>query len=170
MSDWRLPTIVYIVLVLFAVIYCAQMYPQLPERMASHFGADGRANGYSPKEFFFALMGMVMAISAVPAFLVPLTLRNTPQHKLNLPNKGYWLAPERAEDTYRFFKTWMAWFGCALLCVLLYGTSMAMKANLDGAGQFDSDAMMRVMMGFAIFVGVWLVVFVRHFRNVPSSQ
>jgi uncharacterized membrane protein len=170
MNDFRLPTIIYVLLLIFGALHFAQIYPQLPERMASHFAADGTPNGWSPKEFFFLLMGFVVAMSAIPTFLVPLKLRNLPPHKINLPNKHYWLAPEHEEDTFRFFRAWMGWFGCALLFVLLFATTQAVNANLPSIGHFDSTAMLYVLLGFGLFVTVWLYAFLRHFKNVPPGQ
>lgn len=170
MNDSRLPTVIYLLVLLFGIWHFAQIYPQLPERMASHFAADGTPNGWSPKQAFFILMAAVIAVTAIPAFLVPLKLRSLPHHKINLPNKDYWLAPEREEQTYGIFRTYMAWFGCALLFVLLYGTGQAADANLPSVGHFDSNAMIYVMVGFALFVGVWLILFLRHFQNIPSAS
>jgi len=170
MSDSRLPTAVYFLLLVFGVWHFAQVYPQLPERMASHFSADGTPNGWSPKQAFFILMAMITAVTAIPAFFVPRKLKNLPRQRINLPNKEYWLAPEHAEETYSFFRTYMAWFGCALLFVLLFGTIQAANANLPSIGHFNSTAMIYVMIGFALFVGVWLILFLRHFQNVPPSS
>ena len=68
MSDARLPAIIYLFLLLFGVLHFAQVYPQLPEQVASHFAADGSPNGWSPKGFFFLLMGFAVVMSAIPAF------------------------------------------------------------------------------------------------------
>ena len=170
MNDSRLPTAIYFLLLLFGIVYFAQIYPQLPDRMASHFAADGTPNGWSPKQGFFFLMAMITAVTAIPAFLVPLKLKSLPRQRINLPNKEYWLAPEHAEETYSFFRTYMAWFGCALLFVLLFGTTQAVNANLPSIGHFNSKAMIYVMVGFVGFTGVWLISFIRHFQNVPSPS
>src|SRR5215469_3204832 len=167
MTDSRLPTAIYSLLLLFGIAHFAQIYPQLPERMASHFAADGTPNGWGPKQGFFLLMTMIIGLTVIPTFVVPLKLKSLPRPKINLPNKEYWLAPERAKETYRFFRTYMAWFGCALLFVLLFGTTQAANANLPSIGHFNSAAMIYVMIGFAAFVGLWLISFIRHFQNVP---
>ena len=170
MNDSRLPTAIYFLLLLFGIVHFAQIYPQLPDRMASHFAADGTPNGSAPKQDFFLLTAMIAAVTAIPAFLVPLKLKRLPRQRINLPNKEYWLAPEHAEETYRFFRTYMAWFACALLFVLLFGTAQAANANLPSIGHFNSTAMIYVMVGFAAFVGVWLISFIRHFQNVPAAS
>ena len=47
--------VVFAVLLVVALALLAVYYPQLPERMASHFNGAGRANGWSSKAFFFGV-------------------------------------------------------------------------------------------------------------------
>ncbi len=115
MNDTRVPTFLYVFLMLLGLLQWAHVYPQLPDIMASHFSGHGTPNNWQPKQAFFLLMGVVVLISAIPTFVVPRRLASMPEDKINLPNKSYWLAPERREDTFRFVRVKMAWFGCALL-------------------------------------------------------
>ena len=169
MNDSRFPTILYCVLLVLGVLQWAHVYPQLPAVMASHFSGYGAPNGWQPKPAFFAVMALVIAVTAIPTFLVPRRLPSLPPERINLPNKSFWLAPERREETFRFFRAQMAWFGCALLFLLLYATSQAINANLPSIGRFDWQGMWYALGGFAIFCIVWLIHLLRHFQNVPES-
>jgi uncharacterized membrane protein len=170
MSDSRLPKLFFVLLLLLGLLNWARVYPQLPDSMASHFAGDGTPNGWEPKPFFFALMALILAMSAFVAFLVPRLVAAQPDSRINLPNKLYWLSPTHRQETMRYFAAQMAWFGCALLFVLLYGTSQAINANLRAIGYFDSRAMWYVMAGFLLFTFVWLIHFVRHFVKVPEPH
>ena len=123
MNDARLPTFLYVFLLVLGLLQWAHVYPQLPDVMASHFSGHGTPNAWQPKPAFFRVDGIVIPVTAVPTFVVPRRLPSMPPDKINLPNKSYWLAPERREATFCFVRTQMAWFGCALLFVLLYATS-----------------------------------------------
>src|ERR1700758_1494825 len=46
MNNTRLPALLYLVMLAFGVLHWAQVYPQLPDRMASHFSANGTPNGW----------------------------------------------------------------------------------------------------------------------------
>jgi uncharacterized membrane protein len=169
MNDSRLPTILYFVLLLLGIMQWAHVYPQLPNVMASHFTARGIPNGWQSKPVFFLLMAIVIVVTAVPAFLVPRRLPSMPPDKINLPNKSYWLAPEHREATWSFFRAQMAWFGCAVLFVLLYAASQAINANLPNIGQFDWQGMWYVLGGFLLFCTGWLIHLLHHFYHPPES-
>ena len=71
MNDARIPTFLFLLLVLFAVLQCVHVYPQLPDVMASHFDARGTPNGWQPKHAFFILIAVVILVCTIPAFIVP---------------------------------------------------------------------------------------------------
>ncbi|HVK06735.1 MAG TPA: DUF1648 domain-containing protein, partial [Armatimonadaceae bacterium] len=68
-------------------------YPLLPERVASHFGPDGRADGWTAKDAFIGVsVGTILFLSVFMSALSALIAR-IPDEAINLPNKEYWLAP-----------------------------------------------------------------------------
>ena len=170
MSDPRLPKLVYFVMLALGLLQWARSYSQLPALMASHFAANGAPNGFQPKEVFFILMIIVVGRSGDVDGHRAIILSSKPPERLNLPNKSYWLAPEHRLETFRFFRTQMAWFGCAILFVLLYGTSLAINANLNTDRRFDSISMFYVMVVFGVFTLVWVIQFVRHFNKIPPHS
>jgi uncharacterized membrane protein len=170
MNTPRLPQWVYGLLLLCGAIGAAHYYMLLPERMASHFSADGTPNGWQLKEMFFLLMGLVSASTAIIGFLAPVLIARRPASQINLPNKEYWLAPKRRAATMEFIAGQMRWFACAVLTVLLFGGYEAIQANLREVVRFDSQVMLAVMVGFVVFVLVWLIGFVRHFSRVESDE
>jgi uncharacterized membrane protein len=169
MNDPRLPTLLFCFLLLLGILQCVHVYPQLPNVMASHFTGRGVPNGFQPKSAFFCLIGVIVALCAIPAFLVPRRLPKLPPEKINLPYKSYWLAPERREDTFRFFRAQMAWWGCGLLFLLLYTMFLAVNANLPGIGYFNWQGMLLALGAFLLFTILWLTHFVLHFCNVSDS-
>ena len=169
MNDSRLPALLFFLMLVLAVLQWVHVYPQLPDRMASHFAANGTPNGWQPKQTFFVLMSFVVVLCAVISFLVPRVIGLVSPNNINLPNQSFWLAPERRDETWRFFSAQMAWFGCALLFLLLYATSQAINANLPSVRHFNSQGMWYVLTGFVLFCIAWSVHFLRHFLRTPPS-
>ncbi len=137
--------------------------------MASHFAADGRANGWQSRDAFFVLMLLVTSTSAIVGFLAPRQIAARSNARINLPHRAYWFAPERHAETMLFISSTMAWFACGILFVLIAGTFLALRANLAPEHRFDSEAMLVVLGGFLLGLLGLVVRLVRHFRNVPAS-
>jgi uncharacterized membrane protein len=168
-DDPRLPRLLYFVLLISSLLMMVYYYPQMPRRMASHFAADGRINGWQSREGFFALMLLVTSSSAIICFFVPRQIAAQPNHRINLPNRDFWLAPERREQTMRFIAAMMGWFGCGVLIVLISGTYLALQANLAPYGRFNSEAMLVVLAAFLVSLFIWLIRFIRHFQSLAPN-
>jgi uncharacterized membrane protein len=63
--------ILILFLVLASFLLGAYLYPIMPERMASHWGADGNVNGYMPKVWALFLMPVMSAILFMAFLVVP---------------------------------------------------------------------------------------------------
>ena len=69
----------------------------LPPVVASHFGPGGAANGFTSKSTYTAFMlALVIAVPALIGFSA-MFVRILPPRLINLPNRDYWLAPERSD-------------------------------------------------------------------------
>jgi serine/threonine-protein kinase len=108
---------------------------ELPERMASHFDASGHADGWMSKAGFFVLFGLSFAsVTLVPAVIARFAPR-FPDSLVNLPNKAYWLAPERRAETFGYIARWLLWLGAVSALLFTWLLSSTIEANLQGAEQ-----------------------------------
>ena len=72
---------------------------ELPARVASHFDGAGRPNGWMARDGFVLFQcGLVLTLGALFGIGGRL-LKVTPNGWINLPNKNYWLAPERRAES-----------------------------------------------------------------------
>lgn len=139
----------------------------LPEVVASHFGASGVANGFMPRALYlrFTLV-LVVALPLAVVFLPTLALSH-PKARINVPNREYWLAPERRAETIAFLRRHMRRFGSMLVVFLCYVHWLVTRAN-DVIPPTLSSAWL--IGGLVVFVGsliAWTVVLLGRFRNVP---
>jgi len=169
MSSARLPKIVFVALLLVAASDVYRRYPLLPNCMASHFDAAGNANGRQSKQAFFTLYAGVTALILVIGFLLPRIIRVLPASLINLPNKDYWLAPERRAETLAFFETQFGWFACALYFLLMCVFAEAMRANLRTPPRMSASVSF-LLVGFLIFVVAWSVRFFLRFRGLAAPH
>lgn len=169
MDDPRLPRFLYACLFAACLLMMAYYYPQMPQRMASHFAADGSVNGWQSRDAFFVLMFLVASTSAIVGFLAPRQIAAKATARINLPHRDYWLAPERRLQTVRYISAMMAWFACGILFVLISGTFLALRANLAPDHRFNAGAMLAVLGVFLAGLFGMLVGFVRHFQKLPAG-
>src|SRR5690349_15210597 len=111
----------------------------LPERVATHFGANGLPNGWMSREVFPRAM---VAVVLVPVALVQgigLFLGRLPASLINLLNRDYWLAPERRANTLQRVQTAMLEFGNAMFAFLVFVVWSIIHANTSGGGRLGGS-------------------------------
>ncbi|HMK87859.1 MAG TPA: DUF1648 domain-containing protein [Steroidobacteraceae bacterium] len=137
----------------------------LPERVAVHYDAAGDANGYMTRKAFRTFM--LMYTLCMPLFVVlvaGLLPRLLPTSMVNIPNRSYWLAPERAKDSLAFLSEQWIWFGCILLVFLTSTDWMIVKANGSSPPHLATAEFLRLLVLFLIALGGWTVRMFRRFR------
>jgi len=142
----------------------------LPAVVAAHFGAGGIANGFMPRgQFVGFMLALVLAVPALIYFLGRLATR-LPAPWLNLPNKQYWLAPERRAATLQSLGGFGAWAAYATLGVLCLAHWLVVQANLERPPRLEPAPLVGVLALFfvALFAGMALVL--RRFFRVPSAD
>jgi len=165
MSGTRLPWSIFGAIVVCAAAQSIAAFPQLPDRLTSHFGASGLPNGWMSKPAFFALYAAIVALAAFVGLYAPRSIAKKSPERINLPNKEYWLAPERREQTFAFFARSFAWYGCALLLILVLAMGLAIQANFSSPPRLATGPVLAVIGGFVVFNLLWVIQLLRHFSN-----
>jgi uncharacterized membrane protein len=160
--------IVFATLLLAATLRFFMLYPRLPPIVASHFGPDGRANGWMTKEGFALFSLIPLGVALIVALFAPLLAARLPARLINLPNKEYWLAPERKAATVEVLYEHMEWLGCALLALFIFIYELVFAANMRGTG-LANGPFTAGLVGFLVFVAMWLIRFNRRFA-LPASE
>lgn len=163
MSGTRIPKGLFFAIVLATIAQCVHDYPLLPDRLASHFAASGIPNGWMTKSQFFMAYAALILVAAVVEFWVPRRIANKPDARLNLPNKDYWLAPERRDETFAYFDSFFAWYGCVFLFVEVFAMGLAMRANFDTPPQLPTRPIVSGIAGFVLFNVVAVIAMFRRF-------
>ena len=101
----------------------------LPDLVASHFGAAGAANGFMTRTFY--MLFMVAFVIGLPALMVFVTWHavGNARARLSLPNRNYWLAPERRAETIALLRVGILCFGALLVTFLCYAHGLVVLAN-----------------------------------------
>lgn len=151
-----------------AVLQITYYYPLLPQTVASHFDINGNPNGCSSKGQLIGIYGVVILVMLFSFRVLPSLFKNIPVSLINLPNKDYWLAPERKEETFRVIAEKMLSFGNATTFFLIIAFQLAFKANLNITRHFSSGTMLILLGGYILFAIVWSVRFIARFRKAEQ--
>ena len=155
------------VLPALVVVHIAYYWPQLPERMASHFGPGGKADGWMSKQenmiFYLALVSISAALWASIGWI----LKKSPDESINIPNKEYWLAPERREQTLMRMGHQLSTFGIATVAFLMAVMHSVFLANLNGGKQLGALFFI-YLAGFLAYTGIWAYQMVKG-SKVPEA-
>jgi uncharacterized membrane protein len=167
-SDSRLRRALFVVLVFVGFLQTRHTAMTLPPVVAVHFVQGGAPNGWQTQSQMFTLGLILLGVCVLVGFGIPRILAAIPVTLINLPNKTYWFAPERREDTLAFFKTWFAWFSCALLAFLIVVNQLVYEANLAQPKHLDTVKFTLAMFAFLAFVAIWSVRIILRFGRQPE--
>jgi hypothetical protein len=164
MNNVYLPAILLAALCIAFLFYVDSSVGQLPESVATHFGASGRADGWMTRpgyRTFVCWFGV-----GLPLFLLAMgyVCRWIPW-LLNIPNRQYWLAPERRHETFSFVLVAEVWLACLMVLFLAGIHYFTIQANTFTPPHLPMDQVWVLLGCFLAGTAVWLIVLLRHFRR-----
>jgi hypothetical protein len=139
---------------------------ELPPVVAVHFDAQGVPNGFTTREGCRKFM-LVLTLGA-PVFIVLVTAlipRFIPAAMINIPNRDYWLAPERAGESLGFLSNQGIWFGCIFLVFTACVDELLVRANSAAPPIFPTGLFMGSMALLVAAIGVWAARMFRRFSR-----
>jgi serine/threonine-protein kinase len=168
MSRARLPLWIALGFVLFGLVRLVLVFDALPEVVASHFDGSGHPNGHQSKLAFALTAALLQAMFGLMTWAAPSMIRNSRDELLNLPHKGYWLAPERRDATKQRLSEWTSWFCCATLGLMTGVFELVIRGNQHEHPQLSPQVWLLLVsyVGFMLVSGIALV---RGFR-VPADD
>lgn len=153
--------LIYVLLAFAIVAQVAMHYPDLPERIASHYDAAGVPNDFTTKSGFVTMYAIISVMVFGMFAAVPWLVRKLPVSLINLPNREYWLAPERKDASIARVGVMMDVFAGATGALLLCIFEMTFRANESGNGHLPPP--WPLLGGYLAFVAIWLVMCFRAF-------
>jgi hypothetical protein len=161
----KFPLLLFVLLLAGAAALIVHLAEQLPDLVAVHFDAAGRANGFMTRGgcrdfMLLTTLGVPLLITLATALLP----RLVPASLINIPHRDYWLAPERARDSLGFLSEQGLWFGCIFVVFLACVDAMLVKANSVSPPEFPNRLFVIMLIVFFCAVGAWFVRMLRRFR------
>jgi len=153
----------YLLLVGFHLGQLVWYAPRLPETVATHFDATGEPDGWMPRAVFLGFFAGLSLLYVVVFFAVAALVRRTPAAVFSLPNKEYWLAPDRAAATRRAISGELFKCAAATQALTIVVTQLVVEVGL-GRRRTLSDVFWVALVAYFAIVTWWLIALFRRFR------
>ena len=168
MKTYRVPALVLGFLYLAFVAALALTADQLPERVATHFDHLGHPNGWMSRSTHLTFIaGIGLGLPVVIAGIC-FAMRYMPASSFNLPNRDYWLAPERRAQTMAFFFRQALWLAGEIVVFVTGVHFLVVYANRQIPVQLPLVPILAWAGCMIGGVAIWALTLVRHFK-VPAD-
>jgi hypothetical protein len=164
----RLSWGVFVLAALGAIVFITRTSTALPMIVAAHFDAAGYPTAFMLRpryEHFMLLLGIGVPVALV-ALLTFVYSRAT---DMKLPNRDYWLAPERIGRTRDLLVAHGIWFGTLLISMVCYVHWLLLVAHRQQSVHLANDGVYGGLLFFFLITTAWILAMLRSFRR-PRDQ
>jgi uncharacterized membrane protein len=163
-SPHRVTWSVFVLLLLFAILFVIGTASELPPTVASHFDAAGQPNAFMSRSGYVRFM-LSLAVGLPVIVVVILRSVYSRATDLKLPNREYWLAPERLERTRAFLVAHGVWFGSLMVTLTCSVHWLELGANRQQPPHLSSQSFAAVLIAFLIATLAWIAALMFAFRR-----
>lgn len=167
MKSIRTPLILLVILYAGFVGFVLSSQGALPDRLATHFGASGKPDGWMSRDSHIRFM---LTFGVGFPLLVPAVVfccRFLPAALVNIPHRDYWLSPEHRQDSLNFLFAHSLWLGCAAALFVAGCHWMVVDANRHVPARLSTGLLVGVTLGFLLLLGIWIAMLLRRFMKLP---
>ena len=152
---------------LIAVGHGVWAYTVLPERVVSHWDGLGNPNDYMSRDGFISFyLWLMVGLSTLFGGIGAL-IRVTPNDAINLPNRDYWLTPERRDATIATLTKQMNAFTVMMNVFMIGIHQLSIMANLT-PDKHLSNGVWVLLLGFLGGTAYWVYKMYADFK-VPQA-
>ena len=165
----RFGRIFYGIVILVCLLEMARLWNIAPEQMAAHFNIQGDPDRFVPKAQFFWFEIQTFLIVILVSLPLQFLFLVLPPSLINMPNREYWLAPERRAETLGCLSSFGAMLFGVILLVIQAAFEISVYANLQTPIVFNAPLMTVIMVSSMILIGLMLVELALSFR-LPTAK
>ena len=146
--------------------YLAETYRVLPAKVASHFDAHGRPNGWMSRTADAEILTAVAIL--VPGIVIGGMggAGRIPVSFVNLPHREYWLAPERRGAALAVLLKYALWFAALNVLFLAGVQALIVEANLPTPHNLDLHRLACGVIAYLVCTAIWTILLLSRFSKV----
>jgi len=161
----RLSHLLFAACLVVAVAFIAATTGAMPDRVASHFGANNLANGWMTRDGYRTFM---LAFATLLPLVVVGSVGWLPRcapGAINLPNRGHWLDPKRRDATLASLASYASWLGCLISLFIASIHYLVLEANRASPPQMPAQLFWTLLVGFLAGIVLWIGALYLRFRD-----
>jgi hypothetical protein len=159
-----------VLLYVAALVQLGWIVSRMPAVVATHYDAAGHPNGSMTRGGLVVFQLGILAVTAGAFLGLPALLGRISPRLINLPNREYWLSPERRAATLAAVRNWMAMVGSGTVLLMMAVAGLNFRANQETPPRLSSPAIVSCILGYLLYVAALLVRFYRMFPRPPDAQ
>jgi hypothetical protein len=113
---------------------------------------------------------VIVAVIVGICLILPASLTRRRRLRWRLPNRDYWLAPERLAKTIEYIQRQFYWHGIVTLLLLMAVFQLVVDANAKKPPLLDPERLVWLLVGYAAFLIVWGWSLWRKFSHLPPDK
>jgi uncharacterized membrane protein len=164
------PRRIIVLLYIAAIVHLGWIASQMPDRVATHYDGAGNPNGWMTRGGMVGFQLLMLAITAAAFVGLPLLLGRLSPKLINIPNREYWLSPERRAASVAALQNWMAVQGSGVVILMMAVTGLLHHANQVSPPRLSPSGLLASLAAFLLFVGGSIVALYRRFPRPPAAQ
>jgi hypothetical protein len=154
--------ILFLLWVLFGALLAAT-YGEWPAQVATHFNLQGKPDSWMDRVWnlvAYAALGI-----GLPLFIYGIFALSSlfPTNLINLPQRDYWLAPERRAATFVELRRQALWLGCLIVLFVAGLYLITLDANRQQPVALSPMYVALLLAAFFLGVAIWVAFLFRRF-------
>ena len=145
---------VFFILLVSGVGFVIGTASELPPTVASHFDSSGQPNAYMSRSGYILFM-LCLVLGLPLAAVGGLTRIYSRSTQMKLPNRDYWLAPQRLDQTRAFLIAHGIWFGSLLVALTCCVHWLELLANRTQPAHLSGQMFAVLMIAFLLSTLAW---------------
>jgi len=167
----KIPLLILATAIAGSIILPIIYWSQMPDEMATHFDAGGQPDGWMSKGAFAGLLILLQVGLAAMMLGIGRLTRVLPTSILNIPNREYWLAEERREQTLGETESMMAWIAAGTAVFLLFVFWLTFDANTGKEIKLNAFVSWVSVIVFVVgLLGYCFAKIAKYYRVPETSQ
>jgi uncharacterized membrane protein len=146
--------------------YLAWTVPQLPQRVATHFGAAGQPDGWMTRSAYVGFIASFSLAGPCLTIAIVFVMRFLPDCTINISHREFWLAPERRNETFAYLQRHAFWFASMFVAFFAGLHFLTVQANMQQpAASLSMPTLFAMICCFLLVTLIWSLSMRRHFNK-----